>query len=89
MKDRFERVCGKLISQTFRVINPIKKKIINTDCEVHLFIQSNALDILKEETPLMKLGSPEDIAKCALFLASEGGDFLTGQVISPNGGFVI
>ncbi len=37
----------------------------------------------------MKLGSPEDIAKCALFLASEGGDFLTGQVISPNGGFVI
>lgn len=49
MKDRFERVCGKLISQTFRVINPIKKKIINTDCEVHLFIQSSALDILREE----------------------------------------
>ena len=49
MKDRFERDCGKLISQTFRVINPIKKKIINTDCEVHLFIQSNALDILRGE----------------------------------------
>ena len=49
MKDRLEVICGKLISQTFRVINPIKKKIINTDCEVHLFIQKNALDVLKKE----------------------------------------
>lgn len=38
-----------MMTQTFRVINPIKKKIINTDCEVHLFIQRSALDVLKEE----------------------------------------
>lgn len=49
MSRRIEKVCGRLISQTFRVINPIKKKIINTDCEVHLFIQSSALDVLREE----------------------------------------
>lgn len=49
MKKRVELVCGRLISQTFRVINPIKKKIINTNCEVHLFIQNSALDVLKEE----------------------------------------
>ena len=45
-------------------------------------------DMLKEETPLMRIGKPEDIAKCALFLAEQG-DFITGQVISSNGGFVI
>ena len=49
MNNRVEKVCGRLISQTFRVINPIKKKIINTSCEVHLFIQSSALDVLREE----------------------------------------
>ena len=49
MEHRIENICGRLISQTFRVINPIKKKIINTNCEVHLFIQKSALDILKEE----------------------------------------
>ena len=49
MKKRVERVCGRVISQTFRVINPIKKKIINTNCEVHLFIQNSALDVLRED----------------------------------------
>ena len=68
-------------------VNCIAPGVIKTDMLNN--VSEDTLDALKEETPLMKLGSPEDIAKCALFLASEGGDFLTGQVISPNGGFVI
>ena len=40
-------------------------------------------------TPLGRLGTPEDIARTALFLASEDASFLTGQWISPNGGMVI
>lgn len=68
-------------------VNCIAPGVIKTDMLNN--VSEDTLDMLKEETPLMKLGSPEDIAKCALFLASEGGDFLTGQVISPNGGFVI
>jgi 3-oxoacyl-[acyl-carrier protein] reductase len=38
-------------------------------------------------TPLKKSGQPEDIAAAALYLASEDGRFVTGQVISPNGGW--
>jgi len=38
-------------------------------------------------TPLKKSGKPEDIAAAALYLASDDGRFLTGQVISPNGGW--
>ena len=49
MKHQLEIVCGKLISQTFRIINPIKKKIINTNCEVHLVSQESALDVLVEQ----------------------------------------
>ena len=42
-----------------------------------------------KEIPLGKIGSPEDIAKAALFLASDDASYITGQVISPNGGIVI
>ncbi len=40
-------------------------------------------------TPLGRLGTPEDVARTALFLASDDSSFLTGQWISPNGGMVI
>jgi 3-oxoacyl-[acyl-carrier protein] reductase len=38
-------------------------------------------------TPLKKSGQPEDIAAAALYLASEDGRFVTGQILSPNGGW--
>ena len=44
---------------------------------------------LKEETPLMKLGTPSDIAKSVCFLCSPASSFITGQVLGVNGGFVI
>jgi 3-oxoacyl-[acyl-carrier protein] reductase len=37
-------------------------------------------------TPLGKPGKPEDIARVVVFLAAEEAGFITGQVISPNGG---
>ena len=40
-------------------------------------------------TPLARTGTPRDVAQSVLFLAGEGGDFITGQVLSPNGGLVI
>ncbi|MEG2246162.1 MAG: zinc dependent phospholipase C family protein [Peptostreptococcaceae bacterium] len=49
MRKRIENVYGKALSGTFKVVNPVKKSIINTDCEVHVFIQANALEILKNE----------------------------------------
>lgn len=47
------------------------------------------LQALCEETPLQRLGRPQDVAQMVLFLASEKADFITGQVIGVNGGFVI
>jgi 3-oxoacyl-[acyl-carrier protein] reductase len=38
-------------------------------------------------TPLKKAGKPKDIAAAALYLASDDGEFVTGQIISPNGGW--
>lgn len=45
--------------------------------------------VLADETPMGVLGTPEDIAAAVSFLASEKARFITGQVVSVNGGFVI
>ena len=45
--------------------------------------------VLKEETPLNALGTPEDIADAVLYLASDKARFITGEVLSVNGGMVI
>jgi 3-oxoacyl-[acyl-carrier protein] reductase len=41
------------------------------------------------QTPMGRLGTAEEIAAAALYLASPAADFVTGQVLSPNGGFDI
>lgn len=66
-------------------VNAICPGVIKTDMLNN--IDEDVIESLKEETPLLKIGSPLDIAKLALFLSND--DFITGQVISPNGGFVI
>lgn len=47
------------------------------------------LRALAGETPLERLGEPEDVAAAAAFLCSENAAFITGQILGVNGGFVI
>ncbi len=68
-------------------VNCIAPGVVDTQMNGNL--TPEILEELREETPLCQIGTPEQIAECAYFLAGEGASFLTGQVISPNGGFVI
>ena len=52
-------------------------------------LPEDAVDLLKEEIPLGRLASPEEIAETVAFLVSDAAGYMTGQVISPNGGLVI
>ena len=45
--------------------------------------------VLADETPLCRLGTPEDVAQAVRFLVSPAASFITGQVLGVNGGFVI
>lgn len=47
----------------------------------------NDLRELAEQTPLGRLGTPDDVADCVRWLCSDSAGFVTGQVIGVNGGF--
>lgn len=68
-------------------VNCIAPGVIETEMNGNLTKED--MEALCEETPLGCVGTPRNVADCALFLASEQGRFFTGQVLSPNGGFVI
>ncbi len=68
-------------------VNAVSPGVIMTDM-MNSFSEAD-IAVLKDETPLNSLGTAENVADAVSFLASEKADFITGQVISVNGGFVI
>jgi len=66
-------------------VNCIAPGVIDTPMNGRL--SSADLEALREDTPLMRIGSPEDVAHAAVFLAEN--PFVTGQTIGVNGGFVL
>ncbi|ARP51045.1 MULTISPECIES: elongation factor P 5-aminopentanone reductase [Caproicibacterium] len=68
-------------------VNCIAPGVIDT--EMNAMHGPQVLQELAEDTPLERLGAPEDIAAAAAFLAGKDASFITGQVLSVNGGFVI
>ncbi len=57
--------------------------------EMTAALGQETLDLLAEETPLGRLGTPADIAKAVAFLASEDAAFFTGQVLTADGGISV
>ncbi len=68
-------------------VNCVAPGVIDTD--MNRCYDAETMRSLAEETPLGVIGRAVDIAETILFLASEKADFITGQVVSPNGGFLI
>ena len=59
------------------------------DTEMNAALGADTMDALREETPLGRIGAPEDVAAAVSFLAGEESSFVTGQILGVNGGFVI
>ena len=68
-------------------VNSVSPGVILTDMTRHF--DEETMNSLKDETPLNKIGTPEDVAGAVAFLCSKDADFITGQNLSVNGGMNI
>ncbi|MBT5705358.1 MAG: 3-oxoacyl-[acyl-carrier-protein] reductase [Verrucomicrobia bacterium] len=86
-----------LIGMTKSVARELASRNITTNVIAPGFIRSDMTAQLKEEQqeailagiPLGEMGEPEDIARAALFLAGPGARYITGQVLTVDGGMVM
>ncbi len=81
------KALAKEVGPSGITVNCVAPGVIAT--EMNAALDTGTMDALREETPLGVIGTPENIADAVAFLASPKADFITGQVLSPNGGFVI
>jgi 3-oxoacyl-[acyl-carrier protein] reductase len=88
---------GGIISFTKSVAREVVAMGILVNCIAPGFIETPMTAIIEGDmrkqieaiTPIGRFGEPSDIAAAALFLACDDSKFMVGQVISPNGGYVI
>ena len=69
------------------LVNAVAPGFIETDMTANL--TAEARTALSAQIPLERLGSPEDIAGVVTFLASDRAAYITGQVITVDGGMVM
>ena len=68
-------------------VNAIAPGLIETDMNAGL--SDEDIHAIENDTPLMRIGAPDEVAKVALFLAGEGASFITGEVMNVSGGYLI
>ena len=81
------RALAKELGPSHIRVNCVAPGVIDTEMNAHLSPED--LDALGEETPLGRIGTPEEAAAAIWFLASEQASFVTGQVLLADGGMVI
>lgn len=86
-----------VIGLTKAVARELASRGINVNAVAPGFVETDMTDTLsdsvkenlKSQIPLGKIGHPQDIAKAVAFLASPNADYITGQVLSVDGGMAI
>lgn len=83
----FTKALAKELGPSGIRVNAVSPGVIMTDMMAGF--GEDDLKALREEIPLGRLGQPSDVASAVLFLASDEAGYITGQVLSVNGGMVI
>ena len=80
------KALAKEVGPSGITVNCVAPGVIDTEMNGQL--SQETLNGLAEETPLSRLGTPEDIARAIYFLASSDAAFITGQVLTVDGGIL-
>lgn len=83
--DGLTKALAKELAPSNIRVNSIAPGAIDTDMNQNL--NKEERKEVENEIPLGRFGTPEDIAKCVMWLVED--NYTTGQVVSPNGGWVI
>ncbi|MFU0824486.1 MAG: 3-oxoacyl-[acyl-carrier-protein] reductase [Clostridium sp.] len=83
----FTKSIAKEIGSRGITVNAIAPGYVQTDMTEAL--SDKVKEQIKANIPLRRIGTPEDIANVAAFLSSEGASYITGQVLSVDGGMHI
>ena len=75
----------EVVTRNIRV-NAVAPGFIETDMTSAI---SEVWPLIALQTPMGRFGTPDDIAWAAVYLASDEAGFVTGQVLSPNGGWTM
>ena len=68
-------------------VNAISPGLIETSMNANVSIDD--LNSFVEDIPLGRIGNTSDVANAVLFLANDSSDYITGQIIGVNGGYVV
>jgi NAD(P)-dependent dehydrogenase (short-subunit alcohol dehydrogenase family) len=81
------KAVAKEVAPSGVLVNSVAPGPVETDMLIRDTIEYN--DETREQIPLRRFGQPDEIARVIEFVAGPGGDFMVGQVLSPNGGTAI
>ena len=84
--DSFTKVLAAELGSHGITVNAVAPGPIFTDMTVELRKDQVVVDWLLGHTPLGRFGMPEEIADIFVFLASDGGNYITGEIIYADGG---
>ena len=83
----FTKALAKEVGPSGITVNSVAPGIIMTDMVNQYSLEE--FDEIRNQIPLGEIGSTEDIANSVYFLASDESKYITGQILSPNGGWVM
>lgn len=83
----FTKALAKEVGLSGITVNCVAPGVIATEMNAHL--SDDDIEVLRNDTPLNRIGTPEDVAEAVLYFASEKASFVTGQVLSVDGGFIL
>ena len=81
------KALAKEVGPSGITVNAIAPGVIDT--KMNSALSEEDINALKDETPLMRIGAPRDVAEAALFLASDAASFITGDVMNVSGGYIV